>query len=281
MHRLANDLAPTQEPKAMVAVAPPPCPRFTPRIPAALVWALSVLFVLGPCEPTARADRSAGLEYVEIVTGGARPGDPLPLVVALHGRGGGIAQLRNELERMPVPVRLVVPRGPIRVDGGRRAWFGERVGQRASADLAATASGTAAELAALIEDLERRRPTCGEAIVVGWSQGGTLAFVLALAHPRLVEHAIVVGGSLPRALTPRHLAPHARVTALHGTADRRVPFGGTRTLTAGLRSLGFAVQLRPYLGVGHELTGPMRKELRAIVRDEAERAASRCAGARR
>lgn len=247
-----------------------PLPRRWPVLPSLVL--LAVMLGLGP--PRARA--AVSLDPVEIVTGGADPDEALPLVVVLHGRGGGVAQLRKELARMPTPVRVIVPRGSVRVEGGRRAWFDERVRHGSSAELAALASSTADELADLIEGVRRRRPTCGEAIVVGWSQGGVLAFVLALRHPELVERSVVVGGSLPDRLVPRRLSEHAPVTALHGTDDRTVPFRHTRSLAKGLRTLGFAVELHPHSGVGHELAGPMRRELRGIVRQEAELAGRRC-----
>lgn len=241
-------------------------------------WALLALLVclVGWGPRPARAALAPSLDYVEIVTGGADPDDPLPLVVALHGRGGGIAQLRNELSRMQTPVRLIVPRGPVPVEGGRRAWFDEKVRHRGSVELASAVDSTTSELVALIENVRRRRPTCGKAMVVGWSQGGVLAFSLALRHPTLVEHAVVVGGSVPDSLIPRRLAAHAPITALHGTSDRRVPYRRTRSVVHGLQSLGYAVELHAHPKVGHELTGAMRRELRGLVRDDATMLAGRC-----
>lgn len=217
-----------------------------------------------------------GLEYTEVVTGGASLDEPLPTVVALHGRGGGIAQLRRELERLRTPIRLIVPRGPIRLDGNRRAWFRDPVRHGSSTQLAGAAEGATNDLARLLQHVRRARPTCGEPVVVGWSQGGVLAFLLALERPGLIDRAIVVGGSVPDALVPEHLMPHAPITALHGTRDSRVPYPQTRALAHELQSMGFSVELHPYRDATHQLTAPMRRELRTMIRSRAASLGARC-----
>lgn len=243
----------------------------------AAVALLAALF--GPADPTPThhsLSETSGLDYTEVVTGGAHPNAKLPLVVVLHGRGGGIAQLRRELERLGTPARIIVPRGPIRLEGGRRAWFREPVRHGESVTLVEAAEEAVDDLSGLLSDVRRARPTCGNAVVVGWSQGGVLAFLLALERPALLQQAIVVGGSVPDSLMPHTLEPHAPITALHGTRDTRVPFRHTRAVTRELRDMGFVVELRPYRDVAHELTGPMRRELRDMIEDTAETIGARC-----
>ena len=157
-------------------------------------------------------------------TGGASEGDTLPLVIALHGRGGDPGSMASVLARLDVPARVVVPRAPLR-SGKGWAWFRPRAraaDQERFGDAVRTAGD---DLAALVEGVVAEHPTCGGVTVVGFSQGGMVALAYAGAHPETVDQVVAIAAWVPEALQPD---ASVRVTLLHGEDDRRVPYRWAR-----------------------------------------------------
>jgi phospholipase/carboxylesterase len=203
---------------------------------------------------------AAGVRFVEILTGGASPSDALPLVVGIHGLGGDPERYGLILSSLSLRARVILPYG-LEPYGDGFAWFPP---WRDDAELAAGTQRAADRLAAMIDELVRRRPTTGAPIVTGFSQGGILSFALAVLHPESVRAAFPVSGLLAPSLWPSQLpAGRAmpRVHALHGTADDRVPIAGARATVQRLREVGFSADLVEYQGVGHTVTTEMRRDL--------------------
>ena len=127
----------------------------------------------------------------------------------------------------------------------------------------ATLTLAADVIAPAVAALAESRPTLGKPVVTGFSQGGMLAFTIAVHHPELVSAAIPVGGWLPPPLWPdaarKQKSP--RIVALHGTADNAVAFDPTKQATTHLKKLGWSVELEAYEGVRHVITPEMRRDL--------------------
>jgi phospholipase/carboxylesterase len=89
-----------------------------------------------------------------------------------------------------------------------------------------------------------------------------LSFALAVQHPELVAVALPVSGWLPESLIlgpkPDAAPP---IVALHGDADEVLTIQRTRDAVAKLRSAGYDAELLEYPGVGHGVSGQMRREL--------------------
>ena len=180
-----------------------------------------------------------------------------PLVVALHGLGGSPEQLAAMFDGFPDAAEIALPRGPFAEDDGW-AWF----------PWAETTSDD--QLAHLIDDADARlwpqlvslahgRPI----LVVGFSQGGMMAYALAVHHPTELAAAFPIAGWLP----PKS-RPHARtapVYAWHGTADDVVPIVLARETVAAFRAAGATAELHEEPGVAHRWW-PMRDEIIAHVR---------------
>ncbi|WP_437972273.1 dienelactone hydrolase family protein [Sorangium sp. So ce260] len=226
-----------------------------------------------PAAPVASAPATAApvaLEYLEEVTGGADRSEALPLVVAIHGLGDRPESFAELLSGADVKARLIVPRG-LTPYGDGYSWFPL---QRALAsdDVGQGILRAAAALAATIERVAAERPTRGKAIVTGFSQGGALTFALALHHGRAVGAAFPVSGWVPPAVLPGGSAADPAtpaLVALHGEDDRRVPIGPTRDAIAALGGRGVKVSLKSYPGVGHTVSGEMRRDLLQLIRGAA------------
>lgn len=224
-----------------------------------------------PAAPAASATvPAAAVEYLEEITGGADRNEALPLVIAIHGLGDRPESFAGLLSGADFKVRLIVPRG-LAPYGGGYSWFPLQQAL-ASDDVGQGILRAAAALAATIERVAAERPTRGKAIVTGFSQGGALTFALALHHPRVVGAAFPMGGWVPPAVLPGAgaTAPASpALVALHGEDDRRVPIGPTRDAIAALDARGVKARLASYPGVGHTVSGEMRRDLLQLIRDAA------------
>lgn len=214
-------------------------------------------------------DEASGLEYLEVVTGGAVAADPLPIVVAMHGLGDNPESFRLLLDDLPARARIVFPRGPMPHGPDGFSWFDfHSDDEEGSAELGAGIRAAAERVAKLVVALRQKDGGPATAIVCGFSQGGMLSFALAAGHPDLVAVAIPVSGYLPSPLWPTErpkIRPLPKVLALHGEADKLIPVESARWSVEALRSNGYDGNLRSFPGVGHALSPPMRALLTASV----------------
>lgn len=212
---------------------------------------------------------AAGLAYREVILGGADPEDPLPMIVAIHGLGDHPDNFQHLLDGFPEPVRVILPRGLDPVPEGGFSWFPLRARDPDVDALSLGIRQAADRIAEGVRVLAKSRPTLGKPVVTGFSQGGMLTFTLAVQHPDVVGHAVVVGGWLPPPLLPTSPAEPPKpprpvfppIVALHGTADAAVPFPPTQAAVEALVERGIATELLSYEGAGHMITELMRRDL--------------------
>ncbi|EYF02729.1 alpha/beta hydrolase [Chondromyces apiculatus] len=211
------------------------------------------------------------IEYLEILSGGAKATDTLPMVVALHGRGDKPESFQEVLAGFDKPARFIVPRGLTPLGNGY-SWFALEGGLMA--EITGTGILQAADgVAALVKTLAAERPTMGKPIVLGFSQGGALSFALALWHPEVISAAFPVGGWAPPAVLAGK-GTSVPIRAMHGEADERVPIGPTREAVAALKARGVQAELKGYPGIGHAVSPEMRLDLAQMVRDALPAAAA-------
>ena len=246
--------APTPRRPSPAAPSPPPIAPAPPAPPVAPT----------PAPPV--VDQQAApvpVRFVVRVSGGARPGDRLPLLVALHGLGDSPENFIGLYTEMGLRVRVAAAAGLDRYGDGY-SWFPSRAevpteqwveGIRRAADAVVPA----------VRRLAQENPTCGLPIVSGFSQGGMLSYAIVARPDAGVSAALPLGGLLPRALFPEARAVGGllpAVYAFHGTADERVPFAMDRAANDAFRDAGFPAELREYPGVGHSIPPAMQADLR-------------------
>jgi phospholipase/carboxylesterase len=198
----------------------------------------------------------AGLRVLETVVGGDGhvPFDTrLPVIVSIHGRGDHARLPGSHFAGIREPVRVLLPEAPDPLGDGF-TWSPVSVTENRTPVLAAALALNADRIAGVLKVVIASRPVEGRPIVTGFSQGGMLAYTLAVRHPSLVGTAVPVAGWIPRELLPRRMPRHVElpvIDAVHGTADPIVRIGPTRRSVRRLRSLGFAVDLFEVEGVRH------------------------------
>ncbi len=226
-------------------------------------------------EEAAGAYREAGgVQYVELVTGGAKAENALPLIIAIHGLGDRPEDFSGLLRDFPEPARVILPRALDDHEVGF-SWFPIRARSEDVEGLSAGIKRAADALAKHIKAIRAARPTVGRPIVTGFSQGGMLSFTLAAHHPDQVAAAYPVGGWLPPPLWPK-TGPSSEganppVVALHGDDDRALLIENTRESVARQRELGYDVELVEYPGIGHQITLEMRTKLWGMLKAAAAR----------
>ena len=222
--------------------------------PACTLLGLLVGLLAGPV--AAQVPATPSLTYVERAIR-SDPELPLPLVVVVHGLGDRperflpwVLRLRERETR----ARVIAPQGPATY-GEVFSWFPTRLPlSKPGPETVEGIERSADRLARLIEYVAVKRPTTGKAIVVGFSQGGVLAFALAARYPELVQAAIPIAGTLPEPLLPAEtLMSKPRIIAFHGGADDVVPLSGAEAATRALRRAGAVVDLRIEKTRRHEL----------------------------
>jgi polyhydroxybutyrate depolymerase len=251
-------------------------------VPVSLVVALALFLralnplVLGAPREPMRTLVSGGArrEFLLHVPPGHRRGEPVPLVVVLHGadlwpstqrrispfdaladREGFVVAYPCGIPLRPLPLLPALPVWPM---GPHRAL---------AADV-----GFVADLIAALEredDVDPRR-----VYVAGFSNGGGMAFALSCT---LADRIAAVGTVAAAQALPWSWCPDRRpvpMIAFHGTADRLVPYGGGRSRAAPTALP--AVEARAALWAGRNGCAPTAETTR-VAADVTRRAYTGCA----
>ncbi len=237
-------------------MSPSPSPS-----PLALALALALALVAcGSSPPPPPA--IAPLEHLDLTTGGASPTDTLPLVVALHGRGDTVDRFARAFRDMPTPARVVLLRAPVHEGQSGDAWFTfrhEHTWEHVADDLDTQCD----RIVATVDAIEAAHPSRGRPILTGFSQGGMIAYAMALRHPDRFAALYPVSGILITELYAHDHIDAPRVppiVAFHGTRDEIIPIDADREAIATLEARGVHVELRPH-DATHWLDGEMRADL--------------------
>jgi phospholipase/carboxylesterase len=180
------------------------------------------------------------------------PGTDAPVLLALHGRGGGEGDLVPAAHVIGPGHGVLAPRGPEPQPPGW-AWFAHRA---IGVPVEASFDARLAELAAWIETAAAAYGIRLPMAALGFSNGGMMAGALVAVRPDLVDRAMLMASGYP---LPPHLTDAGisggRLLICGGTDD---PFHTTEMMDAGVRAYGAAgaqVEARRYPGVGHTITG--------------------------
>lgn len=228
--RPAAPVAPAPEPAAVVAPIPAPAP---------------------PAGAIAR-DR-----------GDAR--EPLPMVVALHGRGDDAAHFLGAFEGLD-GVRVVALEGPHPAGDGA-AWLTGSARELPPEVLAAEIGTQADDVARRIAEARAAWPTVGAPVVTGFSQGAVMSWAIAVHHPDVVAGAVPVAGFLPEASLAAVAPGRVPIRALHGTADDVLPYAWDARTHELAVAAGLDATLTPFDGVAHRAPPPVHDAWMAAIRE--------------
>jgi phospholipase/carboxylesterase len=199
---------------------------------------------------------------------------PHPTILALHGWGANAQDLLGLAPYLCGGRFLVIcPQGPFEVPLGGRAvgygWF--PLTMDLPPDLPAIVSARD-RLRAFLDAAEKRYPIDRKKIVaLGFSQGGVMAYGLALADPARFAAVAVLSSWLPKELAglfsidgTKRLPP---TLVQHGSLDELIQLGRARESIEILRGINPEVTYREY-EMGHEINPQSLAELSAWLEEK-------------
>ena len=192
---------------------------------------------------------------------------PFPTVLTLHGRGANAFDLLGLAPYLCAGKFLMIcPQGPLETPIGPEAvgyaWYPMSNG--GAPDVEAMLSSQKKLQAFLDECLKSYPIDPKKLVVLGFSQGGVMAYSLALANPGRFAALAVLSSWLPKELVPRLNVTDA-VQSLptlvqHGTQDPMIEIARARSSVETLRQLHVPLTFREY-PMGHEIGARSLAEL--------------------
>jgi phospholipase/carboxylesterase len=249
-------------------------PRRVQR-PAALAVLLALLAPAGPAAGRTPDVRSHFFEIRHVMScrvllpPGYDPDATYPLLVALHGAGGGAGNFDALWQGQPkARCLLAAPEAPYpmptdaRGGAAGRSWY-LLVKDRRIWELADPLA--AQGVIATVEEM-RKHYRIGSVYVLGFSQGASLAYQAAVSRPDIFAGVLAVAGQFPeeslRAGDLQRARGTLRVFIAHGDRDRRITPRASERARERLQSAGFQVTYQAFRG-GHEV--PAALFLRALL----------------
>lgn len=184
----------------------------------------------------------ASLRYSLFVPDEREEGAKLPVVLCLHGRGGG-TEAPLALARPAMLARhpcIIIAPG---IDGAKERWAGSiRDTERHRV--------TMPELIEMLDAVIREHGGDAQRVyVTGQSMGGVGTWGLIAAHPDRFAAAVPVCGMWNAEDAAKMKS--VPVWAFHGADDATVPVAGSRDMIAALKAAGASPNYTEYAGVGH------------------------------
>ncbi|HUN53959.1 MAG TPA: hypothetical protein VMU29_02255 [Smithella sp.] len=221
-------------------------------------------------------------DYIERVSGGANPKDPLPMIILLHGKASSPEVMLRFFSNINVPARIIAPRGvslnsvPVGPFNHDYGWWSIHTRLADEQSFAAAAAETSRRLRVFIHRLLREKPTLGKPVLLGFSQGAIVTYVISVQEPDLLSIALPLSGMLPLPLIPKSWPAGKQkpvIHAFHGVRDPIVRIEQDRESVSRLKDLGIPATLKEYPNLVHAF-GPfemidVHKEIDEALRLEA------------
>jgi phospholipase/carboxylesterase len=199
---------------------------------------------------------------------------PYPAILTLHGRGANALDLLGLAPYLCNGKFLMIcPQGPLETpigpDAFGYAWYPMSMG--GPPDIGAILSSRQMLQQFLDSGLQRYPIDAKKLVVLGFSQGGVMAYSLALSSPERFAGLAVLSSWLPKELIPE-LSIKEGVQSLptlvqHGSQDSLIEVQRARDSVERLRTLRVPLTYREY-DMGHEITPRGLSDLSAWLEEK-------------
>ena len=192
---------------------------------------------------------------------------PFPTIVALHGWGASAHDLIGLAPFLHRGSALVLcPEGPVSFEVGPgmvgHGWFPLAGTGGGAPDPRAFQRGADLLQRFLDEALARYPVERRKVVLAGFSQGGVMAYELALREPGRFAGLVALSSWLPAPLVPPKQPEHEGLPVLvvHGTEDPMIPVERARESRDALIRLGVGLTYREF-EMGHEIRPEALRDL--------------------
>jgi phospholipase/carboxylesterase len=219
------------------------------------------------------------VELIHTIYEPAGPG-PHPTILTLHGRGANALDL---LGLAPMlcggKLLMICPQGPLETPIGPEAvgyaWYPMSMGGPPDVDAILSSQK---KLLDFLDECVKRYPIDPKKLaLLGFSQGGVMAYSLALALPERFAALAVLSSWLPKELVPRlninDVVQSLPALVQHGTQDPMIEVTRARDSVEQLRALRVPLTYREY-DMGHEIRPRSLSELSTWLEEKIIRAAT-------
>ena len=206
---------------------------------AAMLIALSAVPATGRTPAIVQQVTPKAFAYVPAeVTG------PAPLIVLLHGAGGGARYFLDQFKREADGRGVIL----LSVQSNGRTWAQRKPNDR-EADVA--------NIKAAIDSLSAKAPIdSSRTTVMGFSDGASYALSVGMAYPDLFH--TIAAFSPGYAFAPQRIDVKQRIFIAHGRRDPILPAYNTREMAEGLEGAGYEPEMHWFNG-GHEIDPDLKK----------------------
>ena len=216
------------------------------------------------------AHEGEALDYVSITPTDYDASRQYPVIILVHGFGASMYDLAGLSPGISqTDYVYLCPNGIVPFDiGGGQMGFGWTTPGGFNDEAESQRAEDAFE-AFMNEVSEPYKVQPGKTLVVGFSQGGGIAYRYGLTRPEIFAGVAALSASLaePKTLLPR--LPDLKTQPIfigHGNQDPVVPLGHGQDACALLESWGYGdCTYNEYAGAGHEITPTELRDLAAWV----------------
>ena len=186
-------------------------------------------------------------------------------VIAVHGLGDSPENFSLLFKDKTVPAEVLLPRAPTR-HGRGGSWFPVAIPVRTTPKdkLKSDVSAATTLLCQFIDSQKYKR----KPVITGFSQGGILAFSVAVTCPEEIHAAVPVSGFLPLEIPKNKKIPP--IFAFHGTNDKIVDFEWGKTTVKKLFDAKVDVKLYQFPGLDHFISEELHEQWFEVLSDLVE-----------
>ncbi|HEU0021294.1 MAG TPA: alpha/beta fold hydrolase [Dehalococcoidia bacterium] len=208
--------------------------------------------------------RNKHLRYIAIWPDDYDPAVSYPLVIMLHGFGANMQDLMFLAPAISSSAYIYLcPNGPLSFNRGLGmvgfGWTPPR-GEATPGDLVKAENLLAGFFDEMFHELNA---SPGEAILLGFSQGGAMAYRCGLSRPETFCGLVALSASAPDPEELKHRLPSRRdqpIFAAHGRFDRPESLERAQATQRFLRQEGYQPEYREY-NMGHEIPAAVLMDL--------------------
>ncbi|AXY74349.1 hypothetical protein D3H65_10330 [Paraflavitalea soli] len=206
----------------------------------------------------------AGFHYLEIVKGKVAANEAYPLLIAFHYSGGKPEETIADYDSLKTPVRVIIPRGNYAKRAGN-SYFPVNYYKEDSATQVKLSRKTLDSIAVFVKAIETDYNA--RAVVSGISQGGDLAWLLAIYYPALCKAAFPFAAFIHRQSFDEVLQRPVNKVPIYvyqGEADPIIAVDYTREAVKKLGTT-LTLKLSTYPGVKHAISPSMKKDYSLLI----------------